>query len=623
MKPLISLTLLGLLVLPSTVAAADKIKVESVDDLPRFTYEVEGSLVELIQSDQQFAAFATKVGEDVRSVLDGYEIDDATTLKNYHGTLLSLQMIDGEYDAAVKTIQTLRDLEDKPAAKLLTGQLMESWIATVRDHPEVESDAFRSTFEQLYLQRLQALPFEVVQDNVEQAKGGWEIRSENLLLGVLESQLQPAVDKTGSVSGDVADTLISFRLLIDQLLPLKTEAVAALSAYIDANRQEKADIWAERSVELDPGSQATPVVVAIWDSGVDTSIYEGRLFTNSSEEINGMDSDGNSYIDDLHGIAYTLESDRTPDLLYPLDPETQKRYSEMKAMVKGLMDMQAAVDSPEASDLKQRLSEMPREEVQPFIEDINLFGNYAHGTHVAGIAVEGNPFARILAARITFDHHMIPPPPNIEQAKKDVVAMTEVIEYFKANNVRIVNMSWGESQPSIERALELNGIGETAEERLAKAQEIFAVLHDGLREAIADAPEILFVTSAGNSDNDAEFDLMIPSSYNLPNILTVGAVDQAGEETSFSTFGSNVDLHANGFEVMSFVPGGDRMAMSGTSMSSPNVVNLAAKLLAVDPDLTPQELIELMKAGTETSEDGRITLINPTASFARLEQRGP
>ncbi len=611
------------LVATSPAGAADKIKVESVDDLPRFTYEIDGSLAELVKSDQEFAKFASLVRRDVESVLEGYEIDDATTLKKYYGTLLSLQMLGLQYDEALETIQTLRDLEDKPAAKILTGQLLEVWIESARKHPDIDSEAFRSAFEAGYSSRLEALPFDVVQENVEQAKGGWEIRSENLLLGVLESQLQPAVDKTGSVSGDVADTLISFRLLIDRLLPLKPEAVSALGAYIEANRKEKPDIWAARSVELDSGSEAKPVVVAIWDSGVDTSIFESRLFTNEGEQIDGKDTDGNSYIDDVHGIAYTFESDKTPDLLYPLDDDTQQRYAEMKSMVKGLTDMQAAVDSAEASSLKQQLSQMPPEEVQPFIEDINLFGNFAHGTHVAGIAVEGNPFARILAARITFDHHMIPPPPSVEQAKKDVVAMADSIEYFKANNVRIVNMSWGESQPSIERSLELNGMGENAEDRLAMAQEIFSVIHDGLRDAIAGAPEILFVTSAGNSDNDAEFDLMIPSSYDLPNILTVGAVDQAGEETSFSTFGSNVDLHANGFEVMSYVPGGDRMAMSGTSMSSPNVVNLAAKVLAVSPELTPQELIDLMKSATETSEDGRITLINPKATLEMLEQQGP
>ena len=90
----------------SPAGAADKIKVESVDDLPRFTYEIDGSLAELVKSDQEFAKFASLVRRDVESVLEGYEIDDATTLKNYYGTLLSLQMLELQYDEALETIQT-------------------------------------------------------------------------------------------------------------------------------------------------------------------------------------------------------------------------------------------------------------------------------------------------------------------------------------------------------------------------------------------------------------------------------------------------------------------------------------------------------------------------------------
>jgi subtilisin family serine protease len=281
--------------------------------------------------------------------------------------------------------------------------------------------------------------------------------------------------------------------------------------------------------------------------------------------------------------------------------------------------MQAAVDSAEATALKQRLAGLQPDEVKPFIEQISLFGNYAHGTHVAGIAAEGNPFIRVLVARITFNHKMVPDLPTVEQTRKDAQAVRDTVEYFKANGVRVVNMSWGGNLSSYERALELNGVGESAEERLKLAREMFDIFDAALREAIAGAPDILFVTSAGNSDNDAEFDLMIPSSYELPNILTVGAVDQAGEETSFTTFGENVDLHANGFEVESYVPGGERMPMSGTSMSSPNVVNLAAKLLAQNPDLTVTELRARLIDGADHLDDGRRILINPKATLATVD----
>ena len=74
-----------------------------------------------------------------------------------------------------------------------------------------------------------------------------------------------------------------------------------------------------------------------------------------------------------------------------------------------------------------------------------------------------------------------------------------------------------------------------------------------------------------------KFDEVMPSSFELPNILVAGAVDQAGDQTSFTSFG-NVDVYSSGFEVDSYVPGGDRMKLSGTSMAAPNVTNLAAKL---------------------------------------------
>ena len=80
-------------------------------------------------------------------------------------------------------------------------------------------------------------------------------------------------------------------------------------------------------------------------------------------------------------------------------------------------------------------------------------------------------------------------------------------------------------------------------------------------------------------------------------------VDIAGEETSFTSFGENVAVHANGFEVESYLPGGDKIEFSGTSMASPNVANLAAKLFAVDPSLTCSEVMDYIKKVFEHLKD--------------------
>ncbi|MFZ5980451.1 MAG: S8 family serine peptidase [Candidatus Zixiibacteriota bacterium] len=404
-------------------------------------------------------------------------------------------------------------------------------------------------------------------------------------------------------------------------MALKEEIIDVLQTYIDAHSVAKPDIWKEREVTLAPDANLEPVVVCIWDSGVDSLVYPDQLYVNDKEQLDGKGNDGNGFVDDRHGIAYTMHEEKTSDMLFPMDDSLKQKLPEMKEFMKGLLDLQASIDSKEASALKKQLAQMKPEEAKPLFERLGLFGNFMHGTHVAGIAVADNPFARILNSRLTFDYHMIPEAPTVERAQKSVISNRETIDYFKACGVRVVNMSWGGDLKSDEAALEANGIGETPEERAKLAREIFDISKNGLYEAIKSAPEILFITSAGNSDNDVAFDEVIPSSFDLPNLMVVGAVDQAGEETSFSSFGENIDVHANGFEVESFLPGGDRMAVSGTSQASPQVTNLAAKLLAKNPSLTVAELIVLIKDGADKSTDGRCHLINPKKSMALLTEK--
>jgi subtilisin family serine protease len=182
-------------------------------------------------------------------------------------------------------------------------------------------------------------------------------------------------------------------------------------------------------------------------------------------------------------------------------------------------------------------------------------------------------------------------------------------------------MSWRYNSASIEGALAANGVGKDPAERRKMANEMFEVEKQGLYEAIKGAPGILFVCGSGNENNDANFSEYIPASFELPNLITAGAVDSEGKKTSFTTEGKSVDFYANGYEVESYVPGGDRLKFSGTSMASPNVANLAAKLFAANPKLTPAEVIKLIGEGAEPSaEDPKIKLINPKRSLTLLKK---
>jgi len=177
--------------------------------------------------------------------------------------------------------------------------------------------------------------------------------------------------------------------------------------------------------------------------------------------------------------------------------------------------------------------------------------------------------------------------------------------------VRVVNMSWGGSVKDIEGDLELCGIGKTPDERKAITRKYFDLQKNALAKAFASAPDILFVAAAGNANSDSTFAEQIPAGIEAPNLLTVGAVDKAGDEASFTSYGPTVVVHANGYQVESVIPGGEKLAESGTSMASPQVANLAGKILAVSPKLKPSEVIALIRDTAEKTADGRRTLVNP------------
>lgn len=615
-----SVLAIGLALAGATLVLAEKPKITSQDQLPRFEYSLDGKATDILTDAAAYHALADQVAADLQTLIAENDIEDATTLQGILSTLMNIDFQKGDYDRALERLELILELEAKPANRLTTGVLLSS-VIEARRKDYASDEAYRAAFAEIYAEKINALPYEIVGDNIKGSKGSAEIVTAPFLLGLVESQIQPGLDKTGTVSGDVAQGLVSRYTVIEAYLPLQAERVAVMQAFIDANHVEKPDIWAAREVDLSDTQNLTPVIVAIWDSGIDNAVFDpkGQVWTNAGERLDGTDTDGNGFVDDVHGIAFDLKSNPSSDLLYPMNEEQMAAYPDMLAMTKGLLDLRANVDSQEASDLRSYMGSLEADKVQQFIEDLGLVGNYTHGTHVAGIAAAGNPAVKLMTSRMTFDYRTIPDVPTIEQAHKDAVAFTSFVGYMADHGARVVNMSWGGSPAGIEAAFEANGEGGTPEERRKISREIFEIAVEALTAAITAAPDVLFVVSSGNSDNDAEFSDQYPSGIDLPNVLTVGAVDQAGEETSFSTFGANVDVHANGFEVPSYVPGGEVIKFSGTSMASPNVSNLAAKLLAVKPELTVSQVVSLITLAADRSDDGRINLINPKRSFRLLE----
>jgi subtilisin family serine protease len=609
-RPLIACLLL---LLPVQLPAQDaRIRITTADGLPRHTYQVPESATRLVEDDAQFAALAARLTADLRGDLDRYDIADRATLKQYYSTLGSLALLDGRHDVAVAYADSVRGIEDKPALRALAGTLERALAAAARGTPAEREQLFRTAFRE----EIAALPYDIVQAELKYQKGTLEFVSPGVVLGGVQAVVEPAA-RSGEVSRELATRIVDARFYLRVLQPIQAAAVGVLGDAIAAHATDKPDIWAARDVSLEGRPGLTPVVVGIWDSGVDTSLFDGRLFINAREiPGNGIDDDGNGFVDDVHGIAFDLHGQRTTGMLLPLSYGAAEE-AKYRGYLKGFMDLGAGLDSPEGAELKRAAAGLRPEDYTTFFEGVRQYSIHAHGTHVAGIALDGNPAARLLVKRMTFDHRVMPELPSLERAMRESKSARDVAAYFRTADVRVVNMSWGMSPEHLERALELHNAGGTSEERKALARRIYDVYADSLRQVFLDAPDILFIASAGNADSDNRFSAVAPASFDLPNLITAAAVDRAGDEAAFTSYGK-VEVYANGYEVESYLPGGERSPLSGTSMAAPQVANLAAKLLAVYPHLTVAQLRQAIIEGADekTIGDGkRIRLLNPVRSF--------
>ncbi len=561
-----------------------------------------------------FNAFAAKVGADVDSVLANYDIKDSATLRDLLGVKLALQVLAGDQDkAALDTVARIRALEDKPDAKLTSGLRIQALLQARIDTGQGAGPAFEAAYARNYAAALAGLPWTQVANRIKEAKSSAQIISEALVLGRVQADIEPAVAKSHALSSDLAWGLINSRLTLKTILPLKAQTLAVLTQDVAANNVQKPDIWQAREVTLTAADTLTPVKVAIWDSGVDFALFPGQTYTDPAPAPGAQP----------FGVAFDLEGRPTTGNLYPLTPEQQAAWPGVREELKGLSDLQLSIESPEADALKARLAGMSAAQVPAFLESLELYGNYAHGTHVAGIASRGNPAIRLALARITFDYHNVPILPTEEMVRRIAASYATTVAWFQTHGIRLVNMSWGGTPQDYENALEKNGVGKDAAERKAMARKLYQIDRDGLYNALKSAPDILFIVAAGNADANSSFDESMPAAFKLPNMMAVGAVDQAGDEASFTSYGDTVLVDANGYQVESVLPGGAKVRFSGTSMASPNTVNLAAKLLALDPSLTPQQVIKLIVDGSTPSADGRRHNINPKASVALLKASKP
>ncbi len=416
------------------------------------------------------------------------------------------------------------------------------------------------------------------------------------------------------------------------------------------------------------------VIVAVIDSGVDIDHedLQGKIWVNQDEiPGNGIDDDGNGYVDDIHGwnflgnaegenianenLEYTrIVRDKTASGNVFLKAE--KKYQEELASkreefnnlmgfqqyylnIKSFLYSQTGFEVNNLEDLKKIESSDPQvmeaskflkeryetgfteEGLQEYIIYLSDYLEYhlnkafapraligddptdisdrdygnpdvigpdsRHGTGVAsviaanrgeGIGIDGIAgFAEIMVVRST---------PNGDERDKDVAL---AIMYAVDNGAQIINMSFGKDFSPQKEFVDM------------------AVKY-------AEDKGVLLVHAAGNDGKDIDNSDNFPSAnYRdgkvASNWIEVGASAKLMDKemaTTFSNYGrEKVDIFAPGHNIIAADTSNTYSMNSGTSLAAPVVSGVAALLLSTYPDLSPQEIKEILMVSSYKAKKPR------------------
>jgi subtilisin family serine protease len=370
--------------------------------------------------------------------------------------------------------------------------------------------------------------------------------------------------------------------------------------------------YAFGTVDLTGARDATEVVVAVWDTGVSETLFSSQLFTAP---------------DGSHGVVSDPDAAQTG---YTFEPGAAV-ITEYAPFLRGVMDLRAGIAGSEAAQrvlalMRSATDAASLETLETHLDEV---GEWAHGTHVAGILLNGLPQARLAIFRSAWAgearvyHHRGPSDAELdaEQANVDAIAA-----FINTNHVRVVNASLGFARDYVEDELRHeSGVYATDDEVRARAAVIQARRRQAWSSIFAACPDTLFVVAAGNSNRDVVEYEDVSASIEAPNVLVVGAVDRFGNWATFTNSNpERVRLFDFGVEVDSVIPNGERVPLSGTSMASPNAANLAAKMISVNAALTPAQVIEIMLAtGDAIAAPFNGVIANETTALARVRRERP
>lgn len=173
-------------------------------------------------------------------------------------------------------------------------------------------------------------------------------------------------------------------------------------------------------------------------------------------------------------------------------------------------------------------------------QDVN-----GHGTHVAGIVAastdNGVGVAGVCPSCVLYNVKVLGDDGNGSWAN-----IASGINWAVDNGAKVINLSLGGS---------------------AGSQTLASAINNAWSKGV------VVVAAAGNNSSNAAF---YPAYY--PNVIAVASTNNRDQKSSYSNYGTWINVAAPGESILSTTRGGNYGLMSGTSMASPVVAGLAGLL---------------------------------------------
>src|SRR5687768_11848990 len=167
---LTALVVAALACLPAAGHAFQKTVITSAEQLPRRSYQLKGTAVEILADRAQLMRLAAEIRDNLTADLAKLEIQDNATLAGYHSMLAILHAVLDEPAKALAAVPVMRELETKPATRLTTGMFLEAWAKARLQVPDESSPAFKEAFEKILSDAYAPLAYAEIREHIESNK---------------------------------------------------------------------------------------------------------------------------------------------------------------------------------------------------------------------------------------------------------------------------------------------------------------------------------------------------------------------------------------------------------------------------------------------------------------------